>query len=118
MTDADYPSGEIGFYVQTLDSAQAHVHFDDLLIAEYDAPHLCTVSLAAGGLNLRGGPGSSFPSLASLPADATLEPLGHSVDGQWLNAREQSGGQAGWVNSADKFITCNTDISALPIIIP
>src|SRR5690349_1089176 len=31
-TDADYASGEIGFYVESFDSPNTHIHFDDLVI--------------------------------------------------------------------------------------
>ena len=32
VTDADYATGEIGFFVQTFDAEKAHVHFDDITI--------------------------------------------------------------------------------------
>ena len=38
VTDADYAAGEVGFYVQTLDSAQAHLHFDDIQISSFSPP--------------------------------------------------------------------------------
>jgi hypothetical protein len=32
--DAEYVSGEVGFFVQTFDSPQAHLHYDSLVIQE------------------------------------------------------------------------------------
>jgi hypothetical protein len=118
VSDGDYPNGEVGFYVQTLDIPQAHVHFDEFTISEFEAPTLCKVVSTGSGLNLRKGPGSSSPVIVSVPAAEVLEPLGHSLDGVWLNIRVQASGQVGWVSSSDKFVSCNTDISRLPIIVP
>jgi hypothetical protein len=38
ITDKDYSSGEIGFYVESFDSANTHVHFDDLVVRKYEPP--------------------------------------------------------------------------------
>ena len=35
VTDADYATGEVGFFVQTFDAANAHVHFDELTILPF-----------------------------------------------------------------------------------
>jgi hypothetical protein len=118
VSDGDYPNGEVGFYVQTLDIPQAHVHFDEFTISEFEAPTLCKVVSTGSGLNLRKGPGSSSPVIVSVHAAEVLEPLGHSLDGEWLNIRVQASGQVGWVSSSDKFVSCNTKNSRLPIIVP
>ena len=34
VEDADYASGEVGFFVQTFDSPRAHLHYDSLVIRE------------------------------------------------------------------------------------
>jgi hypothetical protein len=34
VKDADYISGEVGFFVQTFDSPRAHLHYDSLVIRE------------------------------------------------------------------------------------
>ena len=36
VTDADYATGEVGFYVQTFDVANAHIHFDELTIRKFE----------------------------------------------------------------------------------
>jgi hypothetical protein len=38
LTDADYSAGEIGFYVESFDSPNTHIHFDDLTIRDFEAP--------------------------------------------------------------------------------
>jgi hypothetical protein len=118
VNDSDYGEGEVGFYVQTFDATQVHIHFDDLTISDFVAPLLCKVVVAGTGLNLRSGPGMDSSFVLSIPTGDDLEPLGHSIDGQWLNVRVQSNGKTGWVNSSDKYISCNQDISSLPIIVP
>jgi serine/threonine-protein kinase len=37
LNDADYGSGEIGFFVQTFDETLAHIHFDALTISQAEA---------------------------------------------------------------------------------
>ena len=118
VSDADYASGEVGLYVQTFDIVQAHVHFDSLTISDFEAPLLCKVAAGGTGLNLRSGPGTDADFIFSLPSGEVVEPLGHSRDGQWLNVRVEASGQAGWVNSAGRFVSCNRDIAMLPVIIP
>ena len=36
VTDADYATGEVGLFVQTFDAANAHVHFDELTIRNFE----------------------------------------------------------------------------------
>jgi hypothetical protein len=36
VTDADYSSGEIGFYVEAFDSSQTHIHFNNLIIRNFE----------------------------------------------------------------------------------
>ena len=38
VTDPDYAQGEVGFYVETLDAANVHIHFDTLLVRKFEAP--------------------------------------------------------------------------------
>ncbi len=118
VSDKDYASGEVGFYVQTYDSQQVHIHFDDLLISAFSAPSLCKVQGTKNGINMRGGPGYGTNYLASLPLDEALEPLGQSLDGSWLYVRVERSGALGWVPSANQLVACNLDVSTLPIIVP
>ncbi len=117
VTDGDYASGETGFYLQTFDVTQAHIHFDDLKIWSYDAPELCSVTASAGSLNVRSGPGKTYPSFTSVKGGLNLEPLGHSLDDKWLKISWNGGTKQGWVSNTADFVTCNTDPSGLPIIV-
>jgi len=38
ITDEDYSGGEIGFYVESFDSPNTHIHFDDLVVRKYEPP--------------------------------------------------------------------------------
>jgi len=38
VSDADYASGEVGLYVQTVDTPGAHIHFDSLIIRDLESP--------------------------------------------------------------------------------
>jgi len=116
VSDPDYASGEIGFYVQSFDSPHTHIHYNQFTVSAYEAPLLCSVLVT--GLNLREGPASGTPFIVSIQSGESVEPLGHNSDGQWINVRLQGSGQEGWVNSSDKFISCNRDISQLPLIVP
>ncbi len=118
VTDKDYATGEVGFYVQTYDSQQVHIHYDQLTISAFQAPDLCKVLPAKNGVNLRSGPGWGSSFVAPLSEGQTLEPLGHSADGTWLNARLETSGQVGWVISASSYLSCNVDLSALPLVVP
>jgi hypothetical protein len=40
VDDPDYASGEVGFYVQTLDAPSLHIHFDSIRIRKYEAPEV------------------------------------------------------------------------------
>ncbi len=37
-TDSDYATGEVGFYVETFDATNAHIHFDNLIIRKLELP--------------------------------------------------------------------------------
>ena len=118
VSDKDYATGEVGFYVQTYDSQQVHIHFDDLMIAAFSAPSLCKVQSTKNGINMRNGPEYGAGYLSSLPPDEALEPLGHSVDGSWLYVRVERSSALGWVPSANQLVSCNLDVSTLPVVVP
>ncbi len=116
LTDPDYASGEVGFYVQTFDSPQAHIHFDELSIWNFEAPGMCTIETFAK-LNVRSGPGVTFPASFSLSKDDAVEPLGRNADGDWIKIGLEGRNEQGWVANSPDFVSCNTDITTLPIII-
>jgi hypothetical protein len=116
VSDSEYASGEIGFYVQTFDVTQAHIHFDDLKIWNYDAPRLCSV-VSSANLNVRSGPGKEFSSFTSVSKGINLEPLGHSPDGNWLKISWQGGQKQGWIANVTQYVSCSVEASSLPVIV-
>jgi hypothetical protein len=117
VNDVDYTSGELGMYVQTFDSPQAHIHYDLLTIWEVQAPELsCRVITEA--LNFRSGPGTRFGGSTALELGAKFEPLERSPDGLWIRVRLEDSDQSGWVSSLPKFIACNVSVEDLPVAEP
>jgi hypothetical protein len=83
VTDADYAAGEVGLFVQTFDVANAHVHFDDLTISNFEPSLVCEIK--APFLNVRSGPGTEYSSFTVLSKGDMAEPLGLSADRDWLH---------------------------------
>lgn len=46
LTDADYSSGEIGFFVENFDETLSHIHYDDFTIREVEFDEALAASLA------------------------------------------------------------------------
>ncbi len=116
VTDADYTSGEVGFYVQTLDAANVHIHFDELTIREFKPVLVCNVKARA--LNVRSGPGTNFGSFTVLKKDNTFTPTGRSADGKWLKLTLDGTNDQGWVSTLTENITCVGAIASLPVATP
>jgi hypothetical protein len=114
VSDADYTSGEVGFYVETFDAPRVHVHYDTITVREAETPQLeCTVATPA--LHFRNGPGTTYAIITSLAGGIHFEPLARSADGLWINARPEGGDQTGWVASSPELISCNTSVDSIPI---
>lgn len=113
VTDPDYASGEVGFYVQTFDATNVHIHFEAIAIKNFDAPLACNVNALA--LNVRSGPGTNFSSFTFLSKDDTLIPVGRSTDGEWLKIALEGNNNQGWVFNSTEFITCTGAIDILPV---
>lgn len=60
---------------------------------------------------LRGGPGSNFPSLGLVPTDTTLPAVARSADKQWVQVNFN--GTIGWI--AVRLVAVNGDLNALPV---
>ena len=118
LTDSDYASGEVGFYVQTQDTPTVHVHFDKLKIWDFESPRVCSVRAISSRLNVRSGPGTSFSSITSLSEGDIFEPLGLSLNGKWMNVRVEGSEEPGWVANSDKLVSCTVDLNLLPVIGP
>ena len=116
VTDADYSTGEIGFFVQTFDAANVHIHFDELTINPLELLVACEVRAQA--LNVRSGPGTDYSSTAFLSAGETVEPIGRTADGEWLLTAVDADNNQSWIFNSAGFLTCNEAVDALPVTPP
>jgi hypothetical protein len=117
ITDADYTTGEIGFYVESLDSPNTHIHFDKLTVRDFEVSLLCDVNTSVT-INMRSGPSTTFPSSSFLSAGAKLQPVGRNPNGEWLKIKVDGSDEQGWVFYSPTFMTCNADVNLLPVVNP
>jgi hypothetical protein len=71
--------------------------------------------LVADGLRVRRGPGTDQEIVDTLPQGTLVTPLARAPSDQWLLVNVASRAQRGWVNTNPAFLTCNTNIAALPL---
>ena len=116
VTDADYANGEVGFFVQTFDATNVHVHFDSIAVSDFTAPLVCNVNALT--LNVRSGPGTSFGSSNHLTKGDTVVPVGRSADGTWIQIQFENSSDPGWVYNSKEFVACSSDVQLLPVINP
>ena len=114
IDDADYAEGEIGFYVQTLDAESLHIHYDSLTVRDFEPRLVC--SITALQMNIRTGPGTSFPSTSFLSQGANVEPVGLSADGEWISIRVEGSEAQGWIANVPAYVSCNSTLSVLPVV--
>jgi predicted DNA-binding protein (MmcQ/YjbR family) len=114
VSDGDYDSGEVGFFVETFDSPKAHIHYDFLSIRGVEPPQfMCDV--IAQALNLRSGPSTSFsPPIAILTQGDQFEPLERTPNGLWIRVRLNGSDLSGWVANSPGYVTCNVAVGDLP----
>lgn len=67
----------------------------------------------AQGLNVRAGPGTGYPVLATLPAGSRLTPVGRDAEGRWVEVCCVNAGQPGWVLA--ELIELAVDLRSLPV---
>ena len=115
-TDPDYASGEMGFYVESFDSPNTHIHFDNVAIRDFEVSILCNVSALA--LNVRTGPGTTFSSSRFLATGDIVEPVGISPDKDWIKIKTDGTEEEGWVFNSRGFLSCDADVDFLPVITP
>jgi hypothetical protein len=111
VSDSDYASGEVGFFVQTFDATNVHIHFDNLIIQNFEALPACAVKALA--LNVRSGPGKEFSSSTFLAQGDTVEPVARTSSGDWVKIRMEGNEEQGWVST--EFLSCSTDTNLLPV---
>jgi hypothetical protein len=114
VSDADYTSGEVGFFVETFDSPKAHIHYDFLSIREVEPPNLiCDV--IAQALNLRSGPSTIYsPPITNLIQGDQFEPLERNTNGLWIRVRLAESDLSGWVANSPGYISCNVAVGDIP----
>ena len=116
VTDADYASGEVGFFVQTFDATQVHIHFDDLSINNFEPSLSCQVKAQA--LNVRNGPGTNYSSIAFLSRDETIQPIGRSDDSEWLLVTSDAENNQSWISYDARYLSCDNSVDILPVTLP
>jgi hypothetical protein len=77
---------------------------------------LCTVLT---DLNLRSGPGTAYrPPLRVLPAGYEVIPVGFNPvgtpGGPWVQVRDETRNETGWVSAGQQFVSCNLELTNLP----
>lgn len=114
VTDADYATGEVGFFVQTIDAAHAHIHFDELTIRNFEPSLVCKIK--AEFLHVRSGPGTDYSAITFVSDGDTIEPIGRNKDGDWLLIALDRNGNQMWLSNTTSFVSCNAAFDILPII--
>lgn len=83
------------------------------------APGTVTCQIVVPALNIRSGPGLQYDIIGKVRATegtvATVAANGRSADSQWLTVAEGVDVQ-GWITASDSFITCQGDITSLPLV--
>jgi hypothetical protein len=115
VSDGDYPEGATGFYVETLDSPRAHIHFDAIQIGEAEqSPWYCEVIVPF--LNIRLGPGVEYrPPLGYVQGGDRLLPLGRNAAASWIRVRADRSGLHGWVSGSTSLVSCERPLQILPV---
>ena len=115
VTDADYTGGELGFYVETFDATNTHIHFDDLKIQDLTLSLSCTV--AEGTLYVRSGPSKTNPQIAVLSIGDVVQALGISPN-RWIKIVVKGSDQPGWVSFSEGLLTCTPTVDLFPTVNP
>jgi hypothetical protein len=117
VTDSDYTEGQIGFYVQSIDSKQVHIHFDQLIIRDLALVYSCSVPAAT--VYVRSGPGQNYAQIGLLTSGDTVQAKGISSN-QWIQIVREGSNDPGWVSY--KFpggeLSCTPSIDVFPIVSP
>ena len=114
-TDADYASGEIGFYVESFDSPNTHIHFDKLTIRDLTLDLMCTIN--EGTVYVRSGPGKTYAQIAVLSDGDTVKALGISPN-QWIKIIVEGSNDPGWVSYSEGYMSCTPTVDLFPIVSP
>ncbi len=118
VADSDYAAGEVGFFVQTIDAANIHIHFDTLTIRKFEASYTCSV-VNNGTLYVRSGPGKTYPEIAVLSGSDTVTALGVSTSREWIQIKaKKESDDLGWISYAEGYLSCTPTLDVFPIVSP
>ena len=115
VTDPDYASGEVGLYAQSFDSPTVHIHFNTFTIRDLKLDLLCTIN--GGTVNVRTGPGKTFPQIGLLSDGNTVQALGISPN-QWIKIIVEGSADPGWVSYSEGYMSCTPTVDLFPILSP
>lgn len=73
----------------------------------------CSAQITVSGLNLRGGPGTNYPSLAKLNVGEIVSVVARNGDSSWFQVKPTSN-PLGWVSTA--YVNPNGDCSTAPVV--
>lgn len=74
----------------------------------------CEVSTSA--LNLRSGPGRTYPVIQTIPQAAHLQVLARNDSGSWFYVQSAADGGVGWVSSDVRYVDCENGFT--PPVLP
>ena len=115
VTDPDYASGEVGFYVESFDATNAHIHFDKLTIQDLTLSLLCSIN--EGTVYVRSGPGKTYSQIAVLSSGARVKALGISPN-RWIKIVVEGNDNPGWVSYSEGYMSCTPTIDLFPTVGP
>ena len=114
-SDPDYVTGEIGFYVESFDSPNTHIHFDQFTIRDVALDLVCEIK--GGTTYVRNGPGKTYGQVAVLSDGDTVKALGISPN-QWIKIVLQGSTEPGWVSYSEGYMSCSPTIQLFPVVKP
>ncbi|HVO43919.1 MAG TPA: SH3 domain-containing protein, partial [Aggregatilineales bacterium] len=77
---------------------------------------ICAIKTLVSNLNLRGGPGTNYTSLARLSVAEDLTVIGRNDDSTWFQVKRDSNNMVGWVSAS--FTTPNDGCASAPVVTP
>lgn len=100
----------IAILTRTPSAQSAAITTDQTNTATTTAP---TVTIKVRGLNVRSGPGTNYPVVASVNAGQALQIRGSATTCSWLQVAD-GGRELGWISGSAQYVTFTTPCSALP----
>ena len=115
VSDADYANGEVGFYVETFDATNIHIHFDKLTIRDIELSFMCSIN--GGTVYVRSGPSKTYSQIAILSNGDVVQALGKSSN-QWIKIAMEGSDALGWVSYSEGYMSCTPPVDLIPIVSP